>query len=100
MDDYSRYLLICEQLDHDPTTIEITNLLEELPRKPENILTDNGVQFKKKWKKWCKKRCIKALFTHTYYPQDKGKVERAIRNVSEEFVNLLKKFSDWLNWKE
>lgn len=86
--------MICEQLDHDPTTIEITNLLEELPRKPENILTDNGTQFKKKWKKWCKKRCIKALFTHPYYPQDKGKVERAIRNVSEEFVNLLKKFPD------
>ena len=99
IDDYSRYLLICEQLDHEPTTIEITNFLEELPRKPKNILTDNGVQFKKKWKKWCKKHGVEALFTHPYYPQDKGKVERAIRNVAEEFVYLLRKFPDWLKGK-
>ncbi|MDY6865535.1 MAG: hypothetical protein SVY15_06155 [Halobacteriota archaeon] len=26
------------------------------------------------------------------YPQYKGKVERAIRNISEEFIYLLKKF--------
>ena len=34
IDDYSRYLLICEQMDYDPTTREITGLLERLPQKP------------------------------------------------------------------
>jgi transposase-like protein len=99
MDDYSRYLLLCEQFDHEPTTDEITNLLERLPRKPRNLLTDNGVQFKLRWKKWCKSKGIKPLFAHPYYPQDKGKVERTIRNLAEEFVNLLRKFPDWLNGK-
>jgi len=50
-------------------------LLKNLPKKQEN------------------------LFAHPYYPQDKGKVERAIRNVSEEFIYLLKKFPLWLKGK-
>jgi transposase InsO family protein len=99
IDDYSRYLLLCEQFDHEPTTNEITVLLEELPRKPKNILTDNGSQFKKKWERWYKNRRIRPLFAHPNYPQDKGKVERAIRNIVEEFLNLLRKFPDWLNGK-
>ncbi len=40
---------------------------------------------------------VEPLFAHPYYPQDKGKVESAIRNVAEEFVNLLKKFPQRLN---
>jgi transposase InsO family protein len=99
IDDHSRYLLICEQFDHEPTTDEIVNLLEDLPRKPKKILTDNGAQFKLKWKRWCKLNGVKLLFAHLYYPQDKGKVGRAIRNVAEEFVNLLRKFPDWLSGK-
>lgn len=96
VDDYSRYLLVCERFDHDPTTDELTRLLEELPRKPEKILTDNGNQFRGQWKRRCGERGIEPLFAHPYYPQDKGKVERTIRNVAEEFVNLLRKFPDWL----
>jgi transposase-like protein len=97
IDDYSRYLLLCEQFDHESTTDEITDLLKRLPRKPRNVLTDSGSQFKLRWKKWCKLNGIKPMFAHPYYPQDKGKVERAIRNLAEEFVNLLRKFPDWLN---
>ncbi|KXA96319.1 hypothetical protein AKJ38_03490 [candidate division MSBL1 archaeon SCGC-AAA259I14] len=94
VDDYSRYLLICERFDHEPTTKELTELLENLPRKPEKILTDNGNQLKLKWKQWCKDNAIEPLYAHPYYPQDKGKVERTIRNVAEEFVNLLIKFPE------
>jgi len=39
---------------------------------------------------------IEPLFAHPYYPQGKGKVERTIRNVAEEFFNLLRKFPQWL----
>ena len=96
VDDFSRYLLICGRFDHEPTTDELTGLLERLPRKPEKILTDHGAQFKEMWKRWCRDNGVEPLFAHPYYPQDKGKVERTIRNVAEEFVNLMRKFPDWL----
>ncbi|HDD45979.1 MAG TPA: transposase [Candidatus Aenigmarchaeota archaeon] len=96
IDDYSRYLLITEQFDHYPKTEEITALLDKLDRKPESILSDNGSQFQEQWKRWCKSRGIEPLFAHPYYPQDKGKVERAIRNLNQEFVYHLRKFPEWL----
>ncbi|KCZ71941.1 integrase family protein [Candidatus Methanoperedens nitroreducens] len=43
---------------------------------------------KESWKKFLKIQGIEPLFAHPYYPQDKGRVERTIRNVAEEFVNL------------
>lgn len=97
VDDYSRYLLVLERFDHDLTTDEATGCLERLRRKPEKILTDHGGQFKEKWKHWCWRNEIEPLFAHPYYPQDKGKVERTKRNLTEEFVNLLRKFPEWLD---
>jgi hypothetical protein len=38
-------------------------------------------------------------FAHPYYPQDKEKVEKAIRNLSEEYVYLIAQFPHWLNEK-
>lgn len=99
IDDYSRYLLLSEQLDHCPTTLEVAILIMKIMRghKPLNILTDNGPQFNEEWKSFCEAHGINALFAHPYYPQDKGKVERTIRNIAEEFTNLLKRFPHWLN---
>jgi len=40
------------------------------------------------------------VFAHPYYPQDKGKVERAIRNISEEeLVYVFMNFGKWFNEK-
>ena len=61
------------------------------------MLSDNGPQFKKQWEKWCKDNGIEPIFAHPYYPQDRGKVERAIRNVSQEFIYHLKKFPEWFD---
>lgn len=99
IDDYSRYLILCEQLDHCPTTTEVALLIMKYMRgqKPQNILTDNGAQFKEEWENFCETQGINPLFAHPYYPQDKGKVERTIRNVAEEFTDLLKTFPHWLN---
>lgn len=101
VDDFSRYLILCELFNHCPSTNEITEALGKYilktSKKPEKILTDNGGQFKETWIKSLKKQYIEPLFVHPYYPQDKGKVERTIRNISEEFVKLLKKFPQWLN---
>jgi transposase InsO family protein len=102
VDDYSRYLVLCELFDHVPATDEILSLIDaytnKTKRKPEKILTDRGGQFQESWKKGLQHdRGIEPLFAHPYYPQDKGKVERTIRNLAEEFVKLLKKFPEWLN---
>jgi len=99
IDDYSRYMLLSYQQDKDFTTYDITSLLERLPSKPEKILTDHGPQFRKLWEKWCKEYNIRPIYAHPYYPQDKGKVERTIRNITEEFVNLLRNFPSWINGK-
>jgi transposase InsO family protein len=100
IDDYSRYVVLAEQLDHSPCVKEICSLLKPLVKKhkPNKILTDNN-PFKEEWDKWCKEEGIEPLHAHPYYPQDKGKVERAIRNFAEEFVYLLKKFPEWLDGK-
>ena len=98
IDDHSRYLLLAKQVNHDPTIAEIAEMLKPLIRKhhPEKILTDNN-PFKIEWDIWCKENGIEPLHAHPYYPQDKGKVERTIRNVAEEFIYLLLKFPNWGN---
>ena len=99
IDDYSRFILLLELFEHCPTTKEITSALQKLNIKPEKILSDNGAQFREQWANWCKENKTEAIFAHPYYPQDKGKVERTIRNLTEEFVDLLSKFPKWLNLK-
>jgi transposase InsO family protein len=107
IDDYSRDILLLKLSEHCPTTEDITSALQKLNVKPEKILTDNGGQFQEQWKKWCSKNRIEAKFAHAHYPQDKGKVERAIRNIAEELVNIItifhklltdKEIDGWVNW--
>jgi len=62
IDDYSRYLLLTEQFDHEPTSQEVTCLLEKLSSRPERLLTDNGPQFREQWKKWCKGHSLELFF--------------------------------------
>ena len=97
VDDYSRFILCLDLFDHCPTTNELTSVLQKLNVKPQKILSDHGAQFKEQWKNWCKEIGIEAIFAHPYYPQDNGKVERAIRNLAEEFVDLLSVFPLWFN---
>jgi len=99
IDDYSRFLVLAEQFDHEPTTQEVTWLLERQKRLPKVILSDHGSQFRENWKEWCKQHHIEPHFAHPSYPQDKGKVERCIQNLNREFVNHLRKFPGWLKGK-
>ncbi|MBC7128813.1 MAG: transposase [Thermoplasmatales archaeon] len=46
--------------------------------------------------KWCKKEGIEVEYTPPYYPQAKGKIERAIRTFNEEFLKLKKVFENVL----
>ncbi len=92
IDDYSRFILCLTLFNHCPTTKELTSTLDDLKFKPEKILFDNGGQFREQWKSWCIKNKIEPKSAHPYYPQDKGKVERTIRNITEEFIDLLHNF--------
>ena len=106
IDDYSRDILLLKLLEHCPTTEEITFELEKLGIKPKKILVDRGAQFKEQWEKWCSENNIVAVFAHKHYPQDKGKVERTIRNITEELINIIEIFHKLLNddeiekWRE
>lgn len=101
IDDYSRNILCLQLLDHSPNIPEICQSIEELVKRyhPKKILTDNN-PFKKSWEAWCKEKEIKAIFAHPYYPQDKGKVERANRNIAEELVNLIVIFHKLLSGEQ
>ena len=99
IDDYSRFLIVAEQFDHEPKTREVTAFLEKQKRLPRAILSDHGPQFKEKWKRWCRQHGVEAHFAHPSYPQNKGKVERCIQNLNREFVNHLRKFPGWLKGK-
>ena len=107
IDDYSRFLLSIHQFNHCPTTKELTDELDKMNVKPEKILFDNGGQFKEQWKSWCIKNGIEPKSAHPYYPQDKGKVERTIRNIAEELLNIVCIFHhliskdeilNWIKW--
>jgi len=100
IDDYSRFIIMAEQFEYCPGAMQIAKHLEPYieKHKPQKILTDNN-PFKKEWDKWCKSKGCKPLHAHPYYPQDKGKVERSIRNISEEFIYLTKKFPNWIKGK-
>jgi len=100
IDDYSRYTVFARQYDHAPAALEIWKDLRPYveKHKPQKILTDNN-PFRKEWDKALEEASIESLHAHPYYPQDKGKVERAIRNFAEEFIYLIKKFPEWLDGK-
>ena len=100
IDDYSRFILKLHVFDHSPNIAEITQIVKPLIDEfnPKGILTDNN-PFADTWAYWCFQEGVKALFAHPYYPQDKGKVERAIRNISEELVYVFMNFGKWFNAK-
>lgn len=111
LDDYSRYLVRLKIFDHDPTTKEVQATIDEIiaekGRSPEKTLTDNGHQFRNTWDGGCENRKIESVHSHPHYPQDKGKVERVIRTLNEEFLRLdrhipavsqyLDTFREWYN---
>ena len=110
LDDHSRYLILVEILEEIRAQDVIFVLEKSLHRRrimPKLFLSDNGPQFLKEFEEWCNKRGIEVEHTPPYYPQSKGKVERMIRNLNEEFLRLnphlnnvdedLQEFAKWYN---
>lgn len=101
IDDYSRDLLCLKLLGHSPNIPEICQAISSLVEQyhPKKILTDNN-PFKDSWRRWCNEHGIEAMFAHKHYPQDKGKVEREIRNIAEELINIIIIFRKLLSEEE
>ena len=99
IDDYSRYLVAASQFDHDPSTGEVTSVLERLRWWPRGILSDHGPQFREVWRRWCAVNGVESLYAHPSYPRDEGKVGRCIQGLNGEFVYQLRRFPGWLEGK-
>lgn len=101
LDDYSRYLLsihFLKKVTTEAVTQEMNHCIT-MYETPEKILTDNGPQFRAQFTTWCmeSKRKIEVIHAPPFYPQCKGKIERCIRNFSEEFLPLDKVFEEPLS---
>jgi len=78
IDDCSRYLLALVHGD-TITTKMVTQLLDELVQfygAPNQILTDNGAVYRRKFDRWCRRRGIEHIKTGINKPTTVGKVEK------------------------
>lgn len=98
LDDYSRYLLsttLSKSITTETVTQELNHCIETYT-EPNNILSDNGSQFRETFENWCNEndRQIEVIHAPPFYPQCKGKIERCIRNFNEEYIRLDKVFEN------
>jgi len=110
VDDHSSSLIAVNPIAK-PTVENMTDGLESLllhrKIKPKTFLADNGPQFKEQFKEWCGGNDIELENAPPHCPEAKGKVERGIRNLKEEFLRLnqylenpeedLKEYIRWYN---
>jgi transposase InsO family protein len=97
IDDHSRFIIYCGLYSSIRKEEVIAALEWAVKRygKPKRLLCDNGSQFKSHdLKQWCKVNKVKYEPAPPNYPEAKGKVERAIRNLKEEYLVLDKVFDN------
>jgi len=72
--------------------------------KPENILTDNGVQFtpargvKGPFSLWCEKNEIKHILGRVHHPQTNGKIERWFGTYKMEYDERFNCIEDFVRF--
>ena len=89
IDDHSRFLVHAEYFENSTTENTILAFQAAIQKygKPENILTDNGVQFHQhgKFEEFCKAKKIKHILGRVHHPQTNGKIERWFGTYKLEF---------------
>ena len=89
IDDHSRYIIHAEYFNNQTTENTVLAFQAAIKKfgKPENILTDNGVQFHKNgaFEEFCKQNMINHIFGRPYHPQTNGKIERWFGTYKLEF---------------
>ena len=89
IDDHSRFIVHAEYFENATTENTILAFANAIDRYglPENILTDNGVQFhiQGKFEEFCKLKRIKHILGRVHHPQTNGKIERWFGTYKTEF---------------
>jgi putative transposase len=89
IDDHSRFIVHAEYFSNATTENTILAFANAIDRYgiPENILTDNGVQFHihGKFEEFCKLKNIKHILGRVHHPQTNGKIERWFGTYKTEF---------------
>jgi transposase InsO family protein len=97
VDDHSRFIIYCGLYTSIKKEEVVTGLKWAVKRYgyPKRLLCDNGAQFKSNdLKCWCKTHKVHYEPAPPNYPETKGKVERTIRNLKEEYLVLDKVFEN------
>ena len=67
--------------------------------QPERLQSDNGCEFKRQVKDYCKSRKIKMINCRRYNPKARGKVERSHRSLRQKiFYDLIQQKRTGVNW--
>ncbi len=89
IDDHSRYIIHAEYFNNQTTENTVLAFQAAIKKqgKPENILTDNGVQFHKNgaFEEFCEQNLINHIFGRPHHPQTNGKIERWFGTYKLEF---------------
>jgi putative transposase len=89
IDDHSRFVVHAEYFNNQTTENTVLAFQAAMKKhgKPENILTDNGVQFHKSgaFEEFCEQNSINHIFGRPHHPQTNGKIERWFGTYKLEF---------------
>lgn len=89
IDDHSRYIVHAEYFSNATTENTVLALKAAIEKYgcPENILTDNGVQFHPNglFGEVCNQFCINHILGRVHHPQTNGKIERWFGTYKMEF---------------
>lgn len=89
IDDHSRFIVHAEYFNNQTTENTVLAFQAAIKKhgKPENILTDNGVQFHKNgaFEEFCEQNSINHIFGRPHHPQTNGKIERWFGTYKLEF---------------
>ena len=93
MDDHSRKITALD-FTKTKSSKEISATVKKGIKKngaPDEALIDNAKELKfSNFKLLLNKKGIKPIYSHPYYPQDKGKIERMIKTLIRELLNVIK----------
>ena len=84
IDDMSRFILGFKIFPEAPTTKGVANFLEKILKKYKIIKilkSDNGTEFKEKFKNFLSKKLVYLLQSPKYYPKFNGKVEYLYKRI-------------------
>ena len=102
IDDHSRFIVHAEYFENATTENTILAFANAINRygTPENILTDNGIQFNihGNFEEFCKTKKIKHILGRVHHPQTNGKIERWFGTYKMEYDERFSCIEDFIKF--